>query len=307
MDKYHSGRLGVKVAMTVNLLIMVVITLGTTILITQQTRRLEKELLLRGKQHAILGAKMMTTILEEAVENRVFTIKEIFDTNYQPIKNFTPPKYHTKYDQYFDRTILGLIDQFLEDESIQYAIASDRNGYVPTHNSRYQQPFANNIEVDRTGNRTKRIFDDEIGIKAAQNTQPGFLQVYRRDTGDILWDISSPIVLRGRHWGGFRVGLSLSAIAQAKKELSITLFTIMTAILIISAFLTFIIVNRYLIPIRRLSGTINKLAQGRTLDDEIRITEGDEIGEMQNALERLRISMLIALKRINQNSRMEAN
>ncbi len=160
MAKYGSGRPGVKVAMTVNLLIMIVITPWTPILIIQPTKRLEKELLSTGKPHVILGAKMISTILEKTSENRLFTVEEIFDTRYLPIKNFIPPKYHTKYDRYFDRIILGLIDHFLEDESIRYTGALDRNGDVQPHNSRYQQSFADNFEVDRSGNRTKRIFNE---------------------------------------------------------------------------------------------------------------------------------------------------
>jgi len=32
------------------------------------------------------------------------------------------------------------------------------------------------------------------------------VQVYFRDTGEKLWDISAPVVVNGRHWGAFRVG-----------------------------------------------------------------------------------------------------
>lgn len=35
---------------------------------------------------------------------------------------------------------------------------------------------------------------------------PFLLQAYRRDTGEIVHDISSPIYVKGRHWGGFRIG-----------------------------------------------------------------------------------------------------
>ena len=33
------------------------------------------------------------------------------------------------------------------------------------------------------------------------------LQTYKRDTGEILHDLSVPIMVNGRHWGGFRIGL----------------------------------------------------------------------------------------------------
>jgi methyl-accepting chemotaxis protein len=32
------------------------------------------------------------------------------------------------------------------------------------------------------------------------------LQTYKRDTGEIMHDLSVPIYLQGTHWGGFRMG-----------------------------------------------------------------------------------------------------
>ncbi len=32
------------------------------------------------------------------------------------------------------------------------------------------------------------------------------VQTYRRDTGEVMHDLSVPIHLKGRHWGGFRMG-----------------------------------------------------------------------------------------------------
>jgi methyl-accepting chemotaxis protein len=35
---------------------------------------------------------------------------------------------------------------------------------------------------------------------------PFLIQTYRRDTGEIMHDISAPVYVNGRHWGGFRIG-----------------------------------------------------------------------------------------------------
>jgi methyl-accepting chemotaxis protein len=32
------------------------------------------------------------------------------------------------------------------------------------------------------------------------------LQTYKRDTGEIMHDLSVPIYVQGIHWGGFRMG-----------------------------------------------------------------------------------------------------
>ncbi len=297
MANIITGRIGVKVSLVVNLVILVVMAAGTYVLLTKQSKSLEASLLNSGKIQSIVGAKIIGQVIEEAIDNGVFTRNEAFDTDYQQIGNFDPPKYHTKYDFYLDKAILGVQDEFLKDPNIVFAIAVDINGYLPTHNSRYQQPITGDKEKDKVGNRTKRVFNDPVGIGAATNTEPGFLQVYHRDTGEVMWDISSPIYVKGQQWGGFRVALSLEKMDAAKKQLTTLLVSIMAAILLLSVTLTFIIVNSSLGAINTLTRRAGDLADGKLLDEEIEVTRKDEIGMLQATLDRLRLSMLIAFKR----------
>jgi len=297
MFNFITGKIGVKVSLIVNFFILIVMSAGTYFLVTQQSQSLEKELLNRGKIQSIVGAKMIGQIMEEAIDNGVFSVKDAFDTEYELIGNFEPPKYHTKYDFYLDKAILGLQDEFLLDNSIIFAVAVDKNGYLPTHNTRFQKPITGNPQVDRVGNRTKRVFNDPVGLKAAQNTEKGLQQVYYRDTGEVMWDVSSPIFVKGKHWGGFRIGLSMVEIDQTKKRLMTTLVTMMSGILVLSLVLTFISVNRSLAPLNKLTIAATSLASGKNLKDEIRVTRKDEIGKLQETLDRLRLSMIIALKR----------
>lgn len=297
MMNFFTGRIGMKVSMIVNAFILIILSVGTYVLIAKQSRSLETELLNRGRIQSIVGAKMVGQILEEAIDNGVFSVTDGFDTHYEKIGDFDPPKFHTKYDFYMDKAILALEDEFLDDQSIVYAVAVDTNGYLPTHNTRFQQPITGDQAKDKTGNRTKRIFDDPVGIKAARNADKGLLQVYQRDTGETMWDVSSPIYVKGKHWGGFRIGLSLAAIDDAKTQLRHTVFGIMATILVLSLSLIFIIVNHFLAPIKTLSNTANSIAAGKQLDEEIVTTNNDEVGELQGALDRLRMSMVIALRR----------
>jgi methyl-accepting chemotaxis protein len=59
---------------------------------------------------------------------------------------------------------------------------------------------------DKDGNRTKRIFNDRTGLRAAINEDAFLLQTYMRDTGEVMNDMSTPIVIAGKHWGGVRIG-----------------------------------------------------------------------------------------------------
>lgn len=297
MMNFFTGKIGMKVSMIVNIFILLILSVGTYVLMAKQSASLEAELLNRGRIQSIIGAKMVGQILEEAIDNGVFSVSDAFDTRYEKIGDFNPPKFHTKYDIYMDKAILALEDEFLDDQSLVFAVAVDTNGYLPTHNTRFQQPITGDPVKDKVGNRTKRIFDDPVGIKAARNTEKGLLQVYQRDTGETMWDVSSPIMVKGRHWGGFRIGLSLAAINAAKTHLTKTVVGIMATILVLSLSLIFIIVNHFLAPIKTLSQVANNIAAGHQLDEEIATTSNDELGELQGSLDRLRMSMVIALRR----------
>ncbi len=290
-------KVGVKVAVMANLVLLVVMAAGTWYIVGQQGQSLENQLLERGRIEAMVGAKLIGKVMDEAIDNGVFSVNAAFDTNYVPIPGFEPEKYHTKYDAYLDKAILAMEDEFLRDDSVVFAVAVDVNGYLPTHNTRYNQPPTGDKKKDLVGNRTKRIFNDPVGIKAAQNLEPVLRQVYKRDTGETMWDISSPIMVKGKHWGGFRIGFSLEKTQAAKTNLTFTLSAIMFGILLLSTILVYIIVNSALAPLSRLTRIAGDLADGR-VEEKIEKTGDDEIGQLADVLERLRVSLKAAMDRL---------
>ena len=60
--------------------------------------------------------------------------------------------------------------------------------------------------MDLVRSRSKRLFNDRTGIRCGTHTENMLLQTYRRDTGEIMHDLSVPIYVNGKHWGGFRLG-----------------------------------------------------------------------------------------------------
>ena len=82
----------------------------------------------------------------------------------------------------------------------------DRNGYVPSHNTRYAQTLTGNVSVDWSGNRTKRIFNNHVEIAAARSSAPFILQRYARDNGEMLVDLGVPVMVRGKQFGAVRMG-----------------------------------------------------------------------------------------------------
>jgi len=291
------SKISVKVAVLVTLVLSIVVAAGSYYIIKQQSDSLEAQLLERGKIESIIGAKLIGRVIEEAIDNGVFSVGEAFDTNYELIPGFEPKKYHTKYDFYLDKAILSLQDEFLKDDSVVFAVAVDINGYLPTHNTRYQQPISGDQKMDLVGNRTKRIFNDEIGIKAAHNTKPAFQQVYHRDTGVTMWDISTPISVKGKHWGGFRIGYSLNKTEQAKQELQNKLIGIMAGVLVVSLLIIYIVVGRALKPLTYFTQRAAELADGK-VGEKIEVKGSDEIAQLADVLERLRVSLIAAMARL---------
>ncbi|HIP29385.1 MAG TPA: hypothetical protein EYG83_01030 [Sulfurospirillum arcachonense] len=92
------------------------------------------------------------------------------------------------------------------DKNIAYAISTDPKGYVPTHNNKFAKAMTGDFEKDLVGSRSKIIFDDRTGGRCGNHTKKLLLQTYKRDTGEIMHDLSVPIIVNGKHWGGFRVG-----------------------------------------------------------------------------------------------------
>jgi methyl-accepting chemotaxis protein len=153
------------------------------------------------------AARRIGKTFEDAISGGRLSSDDVFDQNYQPIPDTNPQKYKTRFDNFTDQTFPGIQEPILERiPQALYAGAVDVNGYFPTHNKCFSQPMTGNYEKDLVNSRTKRIFNDPTGARCASHTEPFLLQTYKRDTGEVMHDVSVPIYVNGRHWGGFRMG-----------------------------------------------------------------------------------------------------
>ncbi|HEX4880431.1 MAG TPA: methyl-accepting chemotaxis protein [Limnobacter sp.] len=146
-----------------------------------------------------------TQILVNALNNG----HDVFDESYRSIPNSNPQKYSTKYDKFVERQLQSVYDRLVSSlPGAVFSLCVDRKGYAPTHNSRYSRPLTGDLKIDLIESRDKRMFNDPVGLRAATSLSPWLLQTYRRDTGEVLNDLSFPIEIDGRHWGGMRIGFS---------------------------------------------------------------------------------------------------
>jgi methyl-accepting chemotaxis protein len=168
------------------------------------------------------AAKDVGKLFEQAVASGQINEAALFDRRYKPIPNTNPPKHTTAFDAFTDRVLPAIQERLLEHmPQLAYAGAVDNNGYFPTHNRKFSKPLTGNHDTDLVNNRTKRIFNDRTGLRCGSNTKPFLLQTYKRDTGEVMHDLSVPIHVNGKHWGGFRVGYRSGAPAANTKSVAL--------------------------------------------------------------------------------------
>ncbi|WP_343724852.1 methyl-accepting chemotaxis protein [Herbaspirillum huttiense] len=153
------------------------------------------------------AAHAVGKLFETAIRSGQISEAALFDRTYKPIPNTSPQKHSSQFDGFTDRVLPAIQEALLASmPQLAYAGAVDNNGYFPTHNKKFSQPLTGDYDTDLVNNRTKRIFSDRTGKRCGANTRPFLLQTYKRDTGEVMHDLSVPIYVNGKHWGGFRVG-----------------------------------------------------------------------------------------------------
>lgn len=159
---------------------------------------------------AAAAAAEVGKALAGALGDGRLTREALFSTTYVPIADTDPTKFSTPFDALCDALLPAIQEPVAAAEPwIVFAISANRDGYVPTHNLRFCRPLTGDRARDLVGNRTKRLFGDRVGRTVGRHEDPWKLQVYRRDTGEIVFDLSVPILVDGQHWGGFRIGYAL--------------------------------------------------------------------------------------------------
>ncbi len=161
---------------------------------------------------ALATSQAIAAAFEQALADGRISQAALFDADYQPIAGTDPKQVTTRFLDLCDQVLPGIQEPVLtQNPSLRYCIACDRNGYVPTHNLSVSKPQRPNDPVWNQANcRNRRIFADRVGLSAGQSTRDFLVQTYRRDMGGgsfiTMKDVSVPIVVGGRHWGGLRLG-----------------------------------------------------------------------------------------------------
>jgi methyl-accepting chemotaxis protein len=196
-----------------------------------------------GSQNATLGANMVAYVLDRTLVNGVFTMEQLYDTNYQP-STAAAPGLHNAYDYYFDKNVRGLEDGFLKAEAIQYAYAVTADGYIPTSS----QPEYNKV----------RLGHDQAGSASATPVQ----RMTRDAAGVDFLEYASPIQVGDQLWGEFRVGIPKAYVeAEVSQTLTKALLSTLFASVALAA-LVYLTLRTALRPLRRMAALSERFADG---------------------------------------------
>jgi methyl-accepting chemotaxis protein len=296
------SRLSAKISLALAVVLLVLTAGAATVITVGQTRQMEELTLEKARLAASTGARQWGDTFDNAIDSGQLSVADVFDHNYQEIRGWNwgdKPKFHTRFDAFTDKAVLVFQDKMLEaSEDFIFAVGVDDTGYLPTHNTRYQKPLTGDPAKDLVGNRTKRVFADPVGLAAAKNTEPSLKQVYARDTGEMAWDVSSPIYVKGKHWGGFRIGVSMTRIADQQRALLLKLLGLFAVFAGVTIVTVFLVVQRSMRPVKVLTQAAEAISIGDGLDTPIKTDAVDEIGQLTKAVERLRVSMRAAMSRL---------
>jgi methyl-accepting chemotaxis protein len=160
-------------------------------------------------------AKQISAAFESAVARGEISLEQLMDEKYREISGTDPKQYLTDYVTFTDRILPAIQDPIQKsDPRIVFCVAWAKGGYLPTHNPNYRHKQGPDPVWNNANCRNRRLFSDRAVKKVGANTKPFLLQTYRREMGGgkfvLMKDLSSPILVRGRHWGAFRMGFRQS-------------------------------------------------------------------------------------------------
>ncbi len=152
--------------------------------------------------------------LEKAIAAGELTLTDMFDDKYAPIQGTNPQQMRTRFLDTTDRHFPPIQEPLLQfDPRVVFCAAIDRNGYLPTHNAKFSRPQGTDVAWNTANSRNRRIFADRVGLAAGRSEQAFLVQTYRRDMGGgqyaLMKDVSAPIRVGGRHWGGLRLAYKI--------------------------------------------------------------------------------------------------
>ena len=108
-----------------------------------------------------------------------------------------PSDWTTSFDAFAEEALPRVLEPVRElNPQLVYLGTANKDGRLST---RYEQ----RTQAERGESR--------VDSRCSSHTEPFLLQTFKEDSGDVMHDISAPIYVNDRHWGGFHMGYRAQA------------------------------------------------------------------------------------------------
>lgn len=157
------------------------------------------------------GAEEISRAFEDGIAFGEVELDDLITTAYRPIAGSDPVQHETNATSFYDRTLPEIVDKFWDAEPKPvFAVAADRNAYLPVHHPKYSQPQRpNDWHWNDLNCRNKRIMERWQMLVVARNAEPCLVKVFLRHMsgGEIvpIKVFASPIYVRQKLWGNFQM------------------------------------------------------------------------------------------------------
>ena len=154
-------------------------------------------------------ANRVSQIFTQAIADGEITADALFDTNYHQVPGVMPPHYMTRHTEFCVRKLQNLFDQVVHSlPNIVACTAGDMNNYYPCINSAFAKPPTDDPAFNAANSRARTKQMDRTSVNMMASDKPFLVQTYRRNMGaryDMMKNISAPIWIGERRWGGLRI------------------------------------------------------------------------------------------------------
>lgn len=164
------------------------------------------------ENHVKSRAAAVAQALEAALSAGEISEADLFSCDYSPVEGSNPPQFTTPYTELIERVGQDIVETAFDiGPGVIFSAVMNNDGYLALNSRKFSKPQRPNDPVWNAANcRNRRYFRDRVGMGVSTSKAEVLLQAYRREMGGgtyvTMKDISAPIFVRGRHWGGLRIG-----------------------------------------------------------------------------------------------------
>ena len=161
-------------------------------------------------EHAQRTAGELRDMIEAAIRRGEISEDAVFDTDYIPMPGTNPVQHETRFCAFADIHVRPVLDQVsAADPRHVGCVLSDRNGYLPTHQSERSLPQSSDPVWNAKHCRNRRNLLDDATRRAIESEKEAMLVTYRINLGEGRYlpvkNVFVPFYVNGRRWGNFEL------------------------------------------------------------------------------------------------------